>query len=449
MKFDRFDYTVWSVCLVLVLGIAGVMLAANQIGITHYQTTDFVGVLGPIRITFEENITAPESGQHLSIYPEIAGHETYQGETISFIPDQPLQPGEQYTVTLHAGLGGESGRTIRHEISWSVSVREPAMLYLATINGVRELYRRGIPLDTQTQLSDLDGLLYDYMPSPTGEEIYYSVLNTQNGSDIWVMGHNGESAHMVVNCGLDLCSTPIWSPETGQLAYSRSEAGLGPNEPYSASRIWLLDTQTGKNSRLFARGDKIGYGPSWSPDGSTLAYMDGVNSLIVFVDMETQEIFSVRNRSGRLGSWTADSSAMIYHATIEEDNQEYDVIYRVNIREQTFDTLVDTSAQGISYSQPEISQDGKWLLVKGQQKTGSFNDSLVLINLENFESTTVTAEGNYTYLHHSFDPGGEHILYQRIQLGVANSSPEIMIYTIASGETAQVAVEAAFPNWLP
>ena len=56
---------------------------------------------------------------------------------------------------------------------------------------------------------------------------------------------------------------------------------------------------------------------------------------------------------------------------------------------------------------------------------------------------------NYAYLNHGFDPTGDYLSYQRTQLGVAYSKPEVLVIDLQSKETQLSIPNASFPTWLP
>jgi len=114
MRIDRFDYTVWIICLLLAAAIAGLIWGGNQRGVTVLTTTPpdggRVGVRGPLVIRFPQAID-PDSIQGLfSIKPDISGELIVQGDQLVFFPDQAFIPDERYTASLRAGTVVQDGR---------------------------------------------------------------------------------------------------------------------------------------------------------------------------------------------------------------------------------------------------------------------------------------------------------------------------------------------------
>jgi Tol biopolymer transport system component len=448
MRFDRFDYTVWIVGLLLALIIGGLVWGGNQRGISIDAPVEAeMSSKEPFVIQFPQPVN-PESIQGLfSLNPDVPGEVIVQNDQLLFIPQLAFTPGEEYTARLKAGATVQDGRQVKKDHAWNFSVRDPWIVYQAYEEN--EIYRIPLSGGQSEQLTDSDGLIFDFVPAQAGDRIAYTVINQQKGIDIWVVGRNGGGKKLLINCGLDRCSAPAWSPDGSQLAYSRAEAGLGPDEPHGAPRIWLADTRSGETMRLFSSSEKIGYGPSWSPDGRKLAYSDGVNSQLVILDLETGNEFFIPTQSGRVGSWSPDSSQMVYSDFISSDQGVIEAVNRVDFDSQDIINLFGHRPNEYSYSGPVWSPTGEKIAAVARVAQSEIKYELMLMAADADFGYTLANEPNYTYLNYCFDPTGSYLLYQRTQLSVSYPKPEILVIDLQTKEIVLSIPNASFPAWLP
>jgi hypothetical protein len=113
--------------------------------------------------------------------------------------------------------------------------------------------------------------------SPDGAQILYDA-GTDSTFDIFVMTIDGTSAQQLTDSGTDY--SPSWSPDGSQVAFSR----LGHD---GGSDIYVMDADGSSVRRLTDGGaDVTNRNPTWSPDGTRIAYrasavIDGPGALVV------------------------------------------------------------------------------------------------------------------------------------------------------------------------
>ncbi len=94
------------------------------------------------------------------------------------------------------------------------------------------------------------------------------------GAGIWVANADGTGAREVTAIGDVVDGSPSWSPDGTQIAYSRDGVIAGN----SAQRIWVVNVDgTGDHMLL----DESGSDPTWSPDGTQIAYSSNGDIWIV------------------------------------------------------------------------------------------------------------------------------------------------------------------------
>jgi Tol biopolymer transport system component len=95
--------------------------------------------------------------------------------------------------------------------------------------------------------------------SPDGETLLFASRQTKVDDEIFVVNPDGSGLHRLTSNNVDDVQ-PSWSPGHTRIAYARDP---GPS-------IWVMSA-TGRNKQRLAAGTH----PSWSPDGSQLAFQRG------------------------------------------------------------------------------------------------------------------------------------------------------------------------------
>lgn len=451
MRIDRFDYTVWIVCLLLIVAIAGLVWSGQQKGVTITATNPApdgeVGAKGPIVIRFPQPIISDSVQGLFTLEPDIPGNISVRDDELIFFPLLAFDSGEEYTATLKAGTVVQDGRLVKKDHSWSFSVRQPWIIYLGSEDN--ELYRQSISGGNSEQLTELGSLIFDFAPSNDGNQIAYTVVNQEKGIDVWVIDRDGNNQRMLINCGTDRCSAIDWSPDGNQIAYSRIEASQLLEDPYSAPRTWLADTSTGETMRLYADSQKMGYGPDWSPTGTKLTYSDGSNSRLVVLDMISGDELFIPNQSGRIGSWSPDGNRLVFSDFLITESGASEVVYLVDFGTEDIINLFGHRPNESSYSGPVWSPTGEWIMANAKVSQTDIQYQLMLMAADASYGFILADEPDYAYLNYSFDATGNAVAYQRTQLGVAYSVPEVLVIDLQSKEILLAISGATFPAWLP
>jgi len=140
-------------------------------------------------------------------------------------------------------------------------------LVYAADSGVanRHIYLQSVngqnPLDlTRDSTADDDQPAF----SPDGELIAFR--SSRDGGGIFVMGRTGEAARRVTRVGFN----PSWSPDGTQLAFTTENIALFPQNPYGRSgELWTVTVNTGETRRLLDEDATL---PSWSPHNHRIAF---------------------------------------------------------------------------------------------------------------------------------------------------------------------------------
>jgi dipeptidyl aminopeptidase/acylaminoacyl peptidase len=311
------DLAAGGLALALVVIISVVVLIGTWEGVqVNILTADENGEIGPlssIMLKFSEPVNQAIVQSLFSIQPKTPGKlEWVDTKTLRFSPLEPLQPGADYQIRMNAGYLGNNSLLLRFNHLWVLHVRQPQIIYLASVNNAIQLWAVNPDGKNPHRLGNFNKAIFDFDAAPNGEYLVFSALNDKQGADLWYVDRNGNSLHLLALCGADRCTSPAISPDGQQVAYTREAAPITPSMPTGAPRIWVLNVQSGEDRPLYSDPQIIGFGPSWSPDGKYITSYDGVQAVIRVVSIATGEQFTLPSATGGdTPTWSPDSKSIL------------------------------------------------------------------------------------------------------------------------------------------
>lgn len=446
------DKAVALVAVGLLAAIAMVLWRGDRVGVVIVRAAPADGsraaASAPIVIEFGQRMNSASVQQSFSIEPAVEGRFVWEQNTLYFLPAQPLVVGQQYRISLAQGAQGQLAHDLLEELSFSFTVRPAGVAFLRLAASGYSLWSAPDVDAAPFQVSPGDAV-FDFTPTRDGEQLIFSVVNEEAGIDLWIVGRNGEQPRVLLDCGPDRCFAPDASP-TGRIAYNRVLAPLTPTEPYGPPRVWLLDPRSGETLRLHADTQKIGYGPTWSPDGNWLAYYDGIASRLVALNIATGDEISLPSRAGVMGSWSPESEYMLFFDTAVRDNgQPVNYLLRANFATHDILPFFDPQPQDADYSGPVVSPDGQWVAIKVRQLDNLANEQLWVLPPDGSYAMVAVEAGGYMYSNYYWGSDSSSLLYHRLQLGSADSQPSVLLWERSSGESRLLLEDASQPAWLP
>jgi TolB protein len=455
MKRRSLDRLVWGVIGLCSFAVFAMLLINQQRGITVtvLQPSDgtVASALTSIEVEFSTSMQQADAASHLVLEPEISGSISWRENLMTFRPDNPLEPGTLYTVKIQAGATDLKGRRVKADVQSQFSIREPSLLYLSPSSGPSELWHISLSENDPAPivLTSTGGGISDFAVSQDGTRIAYSAFNDQNGIDLWLMSVSGQDARIIVNCGIDMCSGPAWSPDGLRLAYSREEVPPEENTRPNPPHIWTVAISSGQTAPLFQDSQILGYDPTWSPDGRLLALYDDNVSGIRVLDLESGKQKVLETQQGLMGSWSPDGSRMLFTTLHIREDQTVTELLLVDFNTDEIRSIIDTDSAYTDIGVPAWSPTGEWIALNLRSEDSGLGRELWMMRFDGSGAVPISRDPDFVYSGYFWDPWGQAILFQRYPLVAGDAEPDIMVWRVGDPEPQLVVKDGWLGQWLP
>ncbi|MFN8412925.1 MAG: Ig-like domain-containing protein [Anaerolineales bacterium] len=446
------DKVASSVILLGTLLVGVVIFLGQQAGIRVKIALPENSLVGPyqtIKLTFSEAVDSKLVEPLVEIQPSVDGKFQWpDSQTLQFQPSTPLKLGTVYKLTLHTGTLSQSGHKLKTDHSWEMQVREPLIAYINTQSDQAGIWTVGINTNSSHQLTDSSVKVMGFDTSRDGEFIVFYAMNKQGGIDLWRVTRDGV-ASVLLDCGLDRCTTPSISPDGTQIAYSREAAGPSADLPYGSPRVWILDIANGKDGPVYQDQQVLGYEPEWSPDGTELASYDGIADQIRLINIKSGELFIFSSGTGGPITWSPDSKKFLF---TDVEQSEGGIRTRVRMADlelnKTYTLIGEEDDMDYGYYSLIWSPTDSTQVLLGMRAGGDEPSQVLwLFNPGLLDGIMIADQPNYAYNSPQWDVWGDALIFQQFKLK-DTYKPEIGFWK-QDFQQPQVIAEGLMPHWLP
>lgn len=453
----KIDWIVSSFIATTILLLIAVIFIGNRVPIKITCQSpipcDQVSPFGSVVFEFSRPVQTDQVETLWQTTPSVEGKwEWLDSQHVRWYSIDPMPSNRKIVLEFTTGSVGKNGEQIKDIFQWEVMVRTPRIVVIGNQGVGQELFsfdlEDGSP---RMQISQTNGNVFDFQASPDGDQVVFSALNELFGIDLWIVQRDGSNQRKLLDCGSDRCSTPAWSPILQELAYTREGAGIDPNGPNGAPRIWILDITSGQTSPLFADPQKIGYGPKWSPDGQWLSIWNGTQGGIEVVNRNSGETFMLESANGDVGSWTFNSQFLFYSNLVSGEAGFRNVILMADISNRSISTIVGGNVEGDGYSvdNPVCSPKDNLVAVKIQPNVKIPGAELFLLDPYSKNGKTIMDDLSRIPSFFSWTPDGEKLVFQSFILGGKSNDQEIWVWDVVKDQLKFITRGVWAPQWLP
>lgn len=437
-------------CLLLALLV--VIVSGSQLGVRVTAQLPANSSSGPyeaLTFVFSEAVTEKLVINKFTIQPEVDGKfEWVDSRTMRFIPSQPYLPDTEYTLNLTPGLVSERGTELKKEQRWTFITRAPRVVYLVADKDGSQLWSVDMEGNDATALTDTSLKILNFDTAQNGEFIVFAAFNEQNGLDLWRVQRTGGAPLLLLQCGADRCSVPAISPNSKMVAYVREAAAPTGELSFGAPRIHIFNLEARTDAPLYEDQQIIGYGPTWSPDGTRLSSYDGIKDEIRLLDLVTSQQVTITSQTGSPVSWSQDGSAFIY---TDVESSTDGIRTRVHLAKITINEILtifgENDARDYAYNALAWSPVKSEIVLGLRPRENDPSMALWLMDPYTRDGQAMVEQTGYAYNDPRWDLWGRAVIFQQFNLQ-GLYKPQVALW-MPGLQQPRVLAEGVMSRWLP
>lgn len=302
--------------------------------------------------------------------------------------------------------------------------------------------------------------------SADGRYIAYAMRDFETGaSDIYLYDLETEQTTRLTNCSdsdAD-CNSPAFRPSGELIAYQRMELNSTLGTGVGSNRIWLIDMRQGTTVTypLFEDSQILGYDPTWSPDGSKLAFYDTVNAGILVYDFNTTAggeaaLQLIPSDFGVVGSLSPEGRRMAFTDMLFDGPQTRGYVQIADLESNIFEPLTDPN-EPVDDQFTAWNPNGNYIAMGRIYRDERFTRGaqVYLYNLETGTLNPLIVDEAFANGFLTWSPDGNLLAIQRFQQLDENGEPfvggttEVWTYNLETRALTKISENARNPIWLP
>jgi hypothetical protein len=417
-----------------------------------------ISTITSIRLTFSRPMNHSTIEQRLFIDPAYQGIYSWDGNTLTFTPNQPWPGGKDIQVILKTG--GRAATWLSFSMkaqSWSFTTSDATLGYLWPSDGPADIYTLD-PNQGEIHQYTYGMDVLDFTAADDGINIYFSGRNSQDGADIYQINRIDAERYIegvyqpkkLLSCGVAQCRNVAVSADGQNLAYEYLVPGISAG--LTSAQIRILGIKD-LNVIPISLADHEAVQPTWSSTG-WLAFYDRTISQYEVVDWQSSQSVQLSNQTGQPGTWSIDGEYYLApEITYSRSPGNYETgishLIRYKIPEgSSIDLSGDLAVEDVETA---YSPDG--LLIAFTRK---FLDSadwtpgrqIWLMNSDGSDGHPITEEAYYNHYDLAWSRDGSMIAYVRFNQVKLSDLPELWLVNADGSNPVQLVIGGYSPLWI-
>lgn len=408
-----------------------------------------VGVLGPIILEFPDPIRDGSIEKEIIITPMVGIKFQWQGIRLNIFPETFFSFNQEYQLFLGKNALFHNENLAQPEYFWNIKTHPECLIYIGSATESPEIWKACLNDNSRTQLSRSKGKIIDFNISNDGQWIIYSIQNELNGTEIWLMDRNGRDNHVLYKCNEDLCREPIFASDGLSVIFIRSSKKIESLAGDKNDDILLINITSGKESMLLTdKRLKVTF-LQLSADQKYISFFESFSSSFWIWNLKTNQITELSSSEGLGGFWKRNENSFIFAGLNYWGGIPYGQINQWDEKTASIQHLFGDENDPNEYVSPQWRPQGDWIAAAYRPVEGSASKQIALFSSDGMQRVMVTKEQAFSYSFYSWSYDGEKIAFQRFQIGVSGSVPEIGLWRRSDQSNVIIEKNASSPKWIP
>lgn len=388
---------------------------------------------------FSETVDHEAAESAILIEPQVSGSYTWDGNVVTFQSNNPLKYGETFTISITEFKDTINKFSLTESYTNKVTIREPNILFTSIKDGVisiSDLHQNIFPLPSDT-------VILEIIPSFDGR--YFVSLSQLSPGDtqVVVQFSQDRSVYSMYRCPeQSICSSLVAAPHSLDfLAYEYSRKT-------NQTTVILLDITAQTTSPILTVPGNLIEKPVWSNQGNQFAVFSPSEDKVIVINTDNGEQTEYQKEEVTLGAWSPDDTKIYNRHTHRDVTSTYSHLCILDLSTGEFSPIENDALPNGQYGAPVLIPGKSQLLFTKQAITGENTSQIWLYDITSNTAAPLTSEPSYTHGNLHVEVSGSYLVYQRFDVTKSDSTPEIWVWNLETGESSMIAAGASNPLWL-